>query len=212
MSFFQKVPKLETHSDDTSFYVFRAPSPLQGGPFNSQSQLFKVICNFLSKLPFFYVFWASYLHNFCQSVKIGDSVRGRQGRLEKRKKMQFREKIVNFILKCTLRVQGSSLEGAGRSKTVKTGVSWQSFQNILKENAGFHRELDFGVWSRLVGGGWTLEKRKTTRFSVKGGILSQYIVFSKSSKIGDSLSWRQYSKILISAKVPNFMRKFVLGS
>ena len=165
------MPKLETRSDDTSFYVCRASSPLQGGPFNSQSQLFGENCKFRSKWLFFNVFRDSHfqsqlfgqmkrflwIYNFWKSGKIRDSVRGRGfkclGRLEKREKTQFREKVANLTLKCTF--EGSKvLAGGGQTLENRKNLchftkppfsalceKWSFFWHKMTD--AFYRKLDF---------------------------------------------------------------------
>ena len=67
--FFQKVPKLETRSDDTSIYVYEHP-PLHWGPFNRQNQLCgEWNLQFSLQMTLFYVFRASYLHTWAEMLQ-----------------------------------------------------------------------------------------------------------------------------------------------
>ena len=114
------------------FTFVEPPAPFREDPSTLKVNFSKYFGKFLSKLLFFNVFQDSHfqsqlfgqikrflsMYNFWKGVKIRDSVRRRDfkcpGRLEKRKKAQFREKVANLTLKCTF--EGSKvLTGGGQT-------------------------------------------------------------------------------------------------
>ena len=107
-----------------------------------QNQLFGQTKRFLS------------IYNFWKGVKIRDSVRGRgfkcPGRLEKRKKAQFREKVANLTLKCPFE-DSKVLTGGGQTLENRENLCHLTNPPIsalcekwyLFWNAVFYRKLDF---------------------------------------------------------------------
>ena len=130
--FFKKCRNWRLAQMTPVFTFVELPAPSREDPSTLKVNFLVKIANFARNGFFFNVFRDSHfqsqlfgqmkrflwIYNFWKSGKIRDSVRGRGfkcfGRLEKREKTQFREKVANLTLKCTF--DGSKvLTGGGQT-------------------------------------------------------------------------------------------------
>ena len=100
----------------------------------------------------------------------------------------------HFTQNLTLGPKAGPLEGARPSKRVKTCVISQNLQfpHFVKNDTFFEmpyftENLTLGPKTGSLEGARPSKRVKTTNFSLKCGTFTQYVIFSKSAEIGDSL-------------------------